>query len=303
MTAVVWWTIAGVAVGTLAPAVLRVMVRRGVDAAVVLAVWAVAVCATLIAVALPALAELVHRCWLALHSGPPGRVDSIAGILSAAAIAVVVLRGGWQLRCTGRQRRRLHERHVELAWLLTGAGPQPGSVLWLPAAQPLAYSLAGNPSLIVVTNGLRQCLDRSAVSAVLAHERAHLQRRHHLVIGIAAAAAAGMGWLPLMRHSPALVRTLVELDADAHAARRHGSRGLRRALQVLGAMPAPSAALAIAGGECTKLRLARLDSHQSGAAARLAGSPAAVCGAALVLSVVAFLGFVALTALSSCAAV
>lgn len=301
MTAVVLWSVGGLAVGTLAPGLLHALIRRGVDAPVVLGVWALAVCATLIAVALPALAEVVHRCWLALHSGPPGRADSVAGVLSAAAIVVALLRAGWQLRRTGRQRRRLHERHVELAWLLTGTGPEPGDVLWLPAREPLAYSLVGNPSLIVATNGLRHGLDRSAVSAVLAHERAHLQRRHHLIIGVAAAAAAGIGWLPLMRRSPALVRTLVELDADAYAACRYGTRGLRRALRVLGAAPAPPAALAMAG-ECTQLRLARLQGQQSGNAAGFAASLAAVCGAALVLAVVTFLGFIALMALSSCAA-
>jgi len=302
MTAVVLWIVVGVAVGTLAPAVLRAMVRGGLDAGVVLALWVLAVCATLIAVALPALAELGHWCWLALHNAPSARVDSVAGILSAAAIAAAVLRGGWQLRRTAKQRRRLHQRHVEFAWLLTGSGPEPGSVLWLPTAQPLAYSLAGDPSLIVMTDGLRECLDQSAVSAVLGHERAHLQRRHHLVMAVAAAVAAGMGWLPLMRSSPSLVRTLVELDADAHAARRHGSQGLLRALQLLGAIPAPSAALAIAGGECTKLRLARLEGQASGGPVRRSGTVAAVCGAALALAAVTFLGIIGLMALSSCAA-
>lgn len=299
MTAVMWWTIGGIAVGVLTPSILRALTRRGTDAAVLLALWAVLVCVTLAAVALPGLAELLHRCWLALHAGPPGRVDTVAGILSGAALASAAIRGGWQLSRTGRHRRRLHHKHVELAWLLTGRSPQPGAVLWLPATEPLAYSLAGNPPLVVMSTGMQQCLDRAAVSAVEAHERAHVRRRHHLLIAIAQAAAAGLGWLPLMRHSPSLVRTLVELDADAHAARSHGHRGLRRALQTLKSAPAPAPALGIAS-DCTQLRLARLAGRRS-SSGRFAGSSAA-WGAVLVLGMTTLLTFAALTGLASCTA-
>ncbi|MDN4519671.1 MULTISPECIES: M56 family metallopeptidase [Mycolicibacterium] len=299
MTAVMWWTVGGLAVGVLTPPILRALTRRGTDAAVLLVLWGVLVCVTLAAVALPGLAELLHRCWLALHAGPPGGVDTVAGILSAAALGAAAIRGGWQLSRIGRHRRRLHDKHVELGWLLTGHSPNAGAVLWLPATEPLAYSLAGTPPLVVMSTGLRQCLDSAAVRAVEAHERAHVRRRHHLLIAVAQAAAAGLGWLPLMRHSPSLVRTLVELDADAHAARSHGPRGLHRALQTLQSAPAPAPALGIAS-ECIQLRLARLDGRRS-SAGRIAGSNAA-WGAALVLGMTTLLTFAALTGLASCTA-
>lgn len=300
MTALVWWTIGGIAVGVLVSPVLRALTRRGTDAAVLLALWGVLVCVTLTAVALPALSELLHRCWLALHTGPPGGVDTVAGILSAAALTVAALRGGWQLNRTGRHRRRLYDKHVELAWLLTGRTPRTGTVLWLPSTEPLAYSVAGDPPLVVMSTELRQCLDPDAVLAVEAHERAHVRRHHHLLIGVAQAVAAGLGWLPLMRHSPSLVRTLVELDADAHAARAHGHHGLHRALQTLQGVAAPAPALGIAG-DCTQLRLARLTGRQSSGPGRFAGSTAA-CGAALAMGMTTLLTFVALTGLASCTA-
>jgi Zn-dependent protease with chaperone function len=300
MTAVVWWTIGGLTLGVLTPPILHTLIRRGTDAAVLLAIWAVLVCATLTAVALPALAELLHRCWLALHAGPPGPVDTAAGIVSAAAILIAAMRGGWQLSRTSRHRRQLHERHLELSWLLTGRDPRAGKVLWLPASEPLAYSLAGDPPLVVMSAGLRQCLDRAAICAVEAHERAHVRRHHHLLIAAAQAVAAGLGWLPLMRQSPSLVRTLVELDADAHAARTHGHHGLRRALQILRSTPAPTTALGIAS-DCTRLRLARLARPHPPASGRLASS-AAACGAALALVMTTLLTFAALTGLASCTA-
>ena len=45
------------------------------------------------AVALPGLAELLHRCWLALHAGPPGRADTVAGIISATVLGFAAVRG------------------------------------------------------------------------------------------------------------------------------------------------------------------------------------------------------------------
>ncbi len=287
--------------GVLAPPILRALTRRGTDAAVLLAMWGVLVCVTLAAVALPALAELLHRCWLALHDVPPAPIETVAGILSAAALAVAAIRAGWQASRTGGRRRRLHDKHAELAWLLTGRGPRSGTVLWLPASEPLAYSLAGEPPMVVMSTGLRQCLDRAAVNAVEAHERAHVRRRHHLLIAVAQAAAAGLGWLPLMRHSPSLVRTLVELDADAHAARTHGHHGLRRALQTLQSAAEPASALGI-GGNCTQLRLARLTGGRVPNAGRFARSTA-VWGAALVLGTTTLLTFAALAGLASCTAV
>jgi hypothetical protein len=60
-----------------------------------------------------------------------------------------------------------------------------------------------------------------------------------------------------MRRSPALVRTLVEFDADDHAARALGPEGLHRALQTLRPSHAPTATLAITG-DAVDMRLRRL---------------------------------------------
>ncbi|MCV7346053.1 M56 family metallopeptidase [Mycolicibacterium rhodesiae] len=300
MSAMFVLAVVGLAIGIVGPSLLRAMVTRGVEASLVVAVWALTMCATVISIALPVLGELVRRCWLASREVSPGGVDLVAAVVSALLLGFAVARGGWVLWRSGRERHRLHGRHVELARLLTGARPDAGGVLWLPASEPLAYSVAGTPPLVVLTSGLTQRLDRAAVDAVLAHERSHLRRGHHLLVDAAHAAAAGMGWLPLMRQSPSLIRTLVELDADVQAARQHGCGGLRRALEELAGAPAPRAALGMTG-ECTRLRLARLESGRSTGRGPLAGLATAACGAALLGSMLAFVAFT-MTALVSCAA-
>jgi Zn-dependent protease with chaperone function len=133
-------------------------------------------------------------------------------------------------------------------------------VLWLPLDVPTAYSVSGRPPLVVASMALRHCLDADALAGVLAHERAHIARRHHTLVGAAEAVAAGLPWLPLMRRSPALVRTLVEFDADDHAARALGPEGLQRALQTLRPLHPPAPMLAITG-DAVDMRMSRLENY------------------------------------------
>lgn len=301
MTVVVAWTLVGIVVGVGAPALLGLMIQRGCDAVVVFGAWAIATGVALTALALPAIAETVHQCWFALHAGRSAAIDTVAGYLSAAVIAASVARAGWHVRRAAKERVHLRARHADLAWLLAADDPGPTDVLWLPVSRPLAYSVAGDPPWIVMTTGLLQRLDPSTVQAVLAHERAHLQRRHHGVLAVAATLATAVPWLPLMRRSPELVRTLVELDADVHAARVHGSTGLRRALQVLSTEPWPPAVLGM-GSQCLQLRLDRLDviSVRARGSRRTGGSLVAVWGAALLFVSVAFISFIAVASVFSC---
>ncbi|WP_234816810.1 MULTISPECIES: M56 family metallopeptidase [Mycolicibacterium] len=300
MTTALWWALAGVAAGSIAPVVLRSLIRRGTSAAALLGTWGVMVCLVISALAVPALVELAHRCSLTVRIGD-GRAGTVVGVLSAAVLLVAGTRAAWRLRAINRSRRRLYVKHFELTWLLTGSRPRGGGVLWLPVADPLAYSLAGHPAVVVATRGLRGVLDDAAVSAVLAHERAHVARRHHRLVALADAVAAGLGWLPLMRQSPSLVRMLVELDADAHAARIHGHRCLIRALRTLQRAAAPPAALGIAG-ECTQLRLDRLGARQSAGAGRLGGA-ATRWSSALIVAVACVLSLSAVIAIASCSTV
>ncbi|MEN3225282.1 M56 family metallopeptidase [Mycolicibacterium porcinum] len=300
MTAVVWWALLGVAAGYLVPVALRALLRRGVGAAVLLCAWGAMVSLIVTALALPVLAELLRRCWLSAGPVDSSRVDTAAAAVSAVIVVVAAVRGGWRFGHLSRMRHRLHGKHFEMNWLLTGQRPRPGTVVWLPATEPLAYSLAGQPPLVVATTGLYRVFDDATVSAVLAHEHAHTARRHHLFVSLADTVASGLGWLPVMRQSPSLVRTLVELDADAHAARAHGHHRLLQALRTMQHTPAPPAALGIAG-ECTQLRMARLSAQSCGGAGRLGGA-AARLGAGLVLGVPALLSLSAVIAVVSCTA-
>lgn len=288
MTSAVLWTIAGLLVGVASPPLLRLGMRRGIDAGLLLMSWVVLMSFTVSAVALPVVAYLVHGCWLPLTAGLPGWADPVAGLLSGVAVVIAAMRGAWQLGSTTRRRHRVHARHVELIWLLTEKAPRPGGVLWLPTSEPHAYSLAGDPPLVVLSAGIRERLGQGAVGAVVSHEKAHIRRRHHSFIAVAQALSAGLGWLPLARQSPSLVRTLIELDADTQAARIHGTWPLRQAIQALQHTTVPAVSLGIAA-ESTQLRLARLATLAPDGPSRRRGP-----GAWTVMTVSAVLVFVAL---------
>ncbi len=300
MTGVVVWVLSGVVVSVGSPRMLATMVRRGVAAGVVLAVWAVLVCATLVILAAPVLAEVMSRCAVLFGSGEQARPDVIAAVISAAILVIAAARAACRLRSARAARRDVHRRHLGVGRIL-GAHPGEGAVLWLPLDEPTAYSVAGQPPLVVASTGLRACLDADALASVLAHERAHIARRHHTLVGAAEVGAAGLPWLPLLRRSPALVRALVEIDADDHAARTHGPSSLHRALQTLRTVDAPAPTLAITG-DAVALRLARLATFRTPAGPIATANVTLTSLTAVLLAVLSTTTLVAVTAVASCTA-
>lgn len=97
-------------------------------------------------------------------------------------------------------------------------------------AQPVAYCLPGRPATIVVSSGALALLDREQLGAVLAHERAHLAGRHHLLIALTRGFAAAFPAVPLFARGTGHVSRLAEMCADDAAARRSGRGTLLAAL-------------------------------------------------------------------------
>ncbi|GAA2449210.1 M56 family metallopeptidase [Streptomyces macrosporus] len=141
--------------------------------------------------------------------------DEIAGKASIPALAAVlaaVARTLWRHRRTRRRARRA----------LRGL---PGkSVAVLPDPAPYAYALPGpkgRGGRVVVSTAVLARLDAPERRALFAHERTHLEARHHrylLVVQVAARAN------PFLRPLRTAVVYTVERWADETAARAVGSR-------------------------------------------------------------------------------
>ncbi|MGH3204371.1 MAG: M56 family metallopeptidase [Streptosporangiaceae bacterium] len=138
----------------------------------------------------------------------------------------------------------------------------------LDATRPAVYCVPGRPPTIVITTGALTVLDPEQLTAVLAHERAHLAGRHHLLLTVTRSLAAVAPVVPLFARGTREVARLTEMRADDVAVRHaggepgdgpgggpgdwQGRRSLLAALLAMGAGPAvaqaPAAWLAATGG-------------------------------------------------------
>src|SRR5262249_923199 len=85
--------------------------------------------------------------------------------------------------------------------------------------------------------------------AVLAHERTHLRRHHHVILAVATALARAFPRVPLLSLAQPQLAVLAEMAADDAAARRHRRDDLAAALVALATAGARPATLAATGPE------------------------------------------------------
>lgn len=241
----------------LAPTVLARRVVNGGDPLVAVVAWltsAAAVALTtlggVVLLLLPnhgfgeTLLAALDNCWSSVRHGTPPSIEAVSGVVGALLLLSLSVR--LVVGATGSARRRARRRADHLA-VLRIAARRDGETLWLEHDEPLAFTLTGRPGVIVATDGLTKRLTAPQVDAVLAHERAHLTGRHHLIIAIGEAMAGAFPFLPLFKLAPGVLRELVELVADAAAVREHGAEVVRSALLKVSRHGAPGTALAMSG--------------------------------------------------------
>lgn len=264
MTAAVLLAAYAAAAGLLAPAALR---RRWAARSPQLAMslWLVLQLSWTVAVVLAVLAATApsRLTWLGAQPGgsqallagpaPGGAVVAVAGLLLVAA---VVLRTGW---CLAGQLARSRRDRREHATLVAAAGRpcRELGVVVLDHDAPAAYCVPCGRYRLVVSAGALAALGTEQLQAVLAHERAHLRYRHHLMLAVAAALARAFPPVPLFAQAGPELGVLAEMAADDAAARRHGRDHLAKALVVLARAGARPAALA-ASGPAAIARIQRL---------------------------------------------
>ena len=163
--------------------------------------------------------------------------------LALAAAAVLTARLGRSLLGA---RTRTHD-HARMARVAGRRLPGSEAVV-LEAPERVAYCVAGRPNTIVVTRGALDALDAAHLHAVLAHERAHLAGRHHLLLATTRGLATALPKVSLFAHGATEIASLLEMCADDHAAREHGAHTVLGALLTLsGVVSLPTGALGATG--------------------------------------------------------
>lgn len=175
---------------------------------------------------------------------------ALAGLALLARLVQVLLRS--VLRTVGARRR-----HRQLVDLLATRNPLVRGASVLESDQPLAYCLPGLRPRVVVSQGALLRLTGPEVEAVLAHEQAHLDQRHDLVVLPFTALRATLPRVPAVRTASDEVALLVEMLADDRAARRHDRAVLARALYKVAGGAVPDGSLG-AGDSGVLLRAERL---------------------------------------------
>lgn len=182
---------------------------------------------------------------------PAGAV--LAVVIAAAALAVIA-RIAWCLARTCAAAGRRRGDQLDALAVLGRADDRLG-VTVIDHAAPAAYCLPGR---VVVTTAALAALDDRGVAAVIAHERAHLSQRHHLMRTTAQALVQAFPHVRAFAVAREEIGRLAELAADDAAAKRSGPLTVAAALLALAeAAPVPAPALT-AGGTTAAARARRL---------------------------------------------
>jgi Zn-dependent protease with chaperone function len=193
----------------------------------------------------PELAARVFA-WSTVAAGMAAAVSLLSFALKAAAEVPAIARaGGWSSEKVAADTAHVpwvpwlslswcvaagiavavawRRRRGALASAARYARDLPGDeqIVVVPSDEADAFALPGRPGRIVVTTGMRGALDADMYDALVAHERCHLDERHHNLVWFARLAAASHPVLtPMVRQ----IEYLVERAADEAAADVLGSR-------------------------------------------------------------------------------
>lgn len=129
-----------------------------------------------------------------------------------------------------RARRTL--RQAPASGRLAHAGCAGKPLVLVPDSRPAAWCCPGRHGAIYVTEGAASALPVAAFDALVAHEAAHLDHRHHRYIFGAEVAGRLAVRVGLLRAMNAQVRLLVEMEADDVAVSTHGRKAVMQALLV-----------------------------------------------------------------------
>jgi Peptidase family M48 len=158
------------------------------------------------------LERLAELCEHALGPvAPGGPVLAVAAAGAATAVALLAARSV----LAARHQRRTLRVEPGIGWHARVGGHE---LVVLPSGDPVAFSTAGRPGQVVLSDGLVAALSDPELAAVLRHEVAHVQHRHQRYLLLARTVERSLGLLPLVAAATGALRCAVERWADEEAA-------------------------------------------------------------------------------------
>lgn len=234
-----------------------------------IALWQAASVSTLSAAVLAALtfalrlsvlnadvAALLHTCLTNVRTGYATPGGSVTTTLGLAAAVLITGRATWcVLDAVVRQRREL-ARQLQVVGVLARRDPERGFLV-VPHETATAFCLAGRGDGVVLTTAALAVLRPEELTAVVAHERAHLRGRHHLLVAASHGLARAFPGVLVFAEAEKRIAELIEMAADDAARQRSHPAALAHALLAVTSGPTPRAALA-AANRSVEVRVLRL---------------------------------------------
>lgn len=187
--------------------------------------------------------DVCQRCLDAANPLPPGvEINTVVPVI--LLLAVPLFLAGVMVAAGDRFRRR---RRAELKVLSQTLPCETERVEvgghWVTLVQgttPVAFALPKRRCGIVISSALIEVLTEQELRAVLTHEAAHLNQRHHLILGLLKGGVAPLRWIPLISAIVNAVPHYLEMAADNAAREQTSTPALASALLKIGQKPASS---------------------------------------------------------------
>ncbi|MEV0351529.1 M56 family metallopeptidase [Nonomuraea sp. NPDC050680] len=206
------------------------------------------------------LAQALNACVMMLrdsYATPQGALVVTAALVASIAITARLMYSlGAELMFAWWERHR----HLTVLQMVARRDARLG-VLVVDHDAALAYCLPGRGGPIVLTTSALAALDDRQLAAVLAHERAHLRGRHHLLTATARGLRRAFPFIALFATAEQEIDRLAELAADDAAVQASDRLTVADALLTLASdqrTPAPALAAAT---HHTGQRVRRLLAH------------------------------------------
>jgi Zn-dependent protease with chaperone function len=214
----------------------------------------------------------------------------MAGGLLVAAVAGRVAWAFGSVLASARRRRSTHD---DVLAVVAKQGPA-ADVRIIDGDRPAVYCLPGRRRIVLTTGALAR-LDDGELDAVLAHERAHLSGRHHMMLALAVTLQRAFPRVGFFAVAARQVAYLVEIAADDAAVRWAPRLTVASALLAVATAGVPAGALG-AGGSAAAQRIQRLiNPPPQDSRARRAVTYTALTAAAALATVGFAVAFVTIT--------
>ena len=198
---------------------------------------------------------MLRACLSLLRAQYASPAGAVAGLAGSLLMVTTLGRLTWYYWSAAASARRCRARHDDVLAVIARPGPA-ADIRIIDSGHPAVYCLPGRRRIVLTTAALGS-LDGSQLDAVLAHERAHLSGRHHLVLRLAAALERTFPGVRFFAVAAEQVAYLVEVAADDAAAHRAPRLTVAAALLAVAAAGIPAGALG-AGGSVVARRIERL---------------------------------------------